>query len=71
MNRTVTFVIRLIVGLLLPGWGLALIILGIFAGRGWRIATGVVVRAICVVLFARQFFGNSVPGQTSIFLRRA
>jgi hypothetical protein len=52
LNRTVSFVVRLLVGLLLPGWGLALIIMGLAAGMGWWIATGVVILAIGVVLFA-------------------
>jgi len=52
LNRTVSFVVRLLVGLLLPGWGVALIIMGFAAGMGWWIATGVVILAIGVVLFA-------------------
>ncbi|HEX4210842.1 MAG TPA: hypothetical protein VHY56_10640 [Candidatus Binataceae bacterium] len=61
-NRTVSFLIRLLVGLLLPGWGIVLIVLGIIAGMGWWIATGVVVLVIGV-LFAGSslvtpFFGG-------------
>jgi len=52
LNRTVSFAVRLLVGLLLPGWGVALIIMGLAAGMGWWIATGVVILVIGVVLFA-------------------
>ncbi len=52
IERTVSFVLRLMVSLLLPGWGLAMIVLGLMWGMFWWIATGVVVLAIGVVFFA-------------------
>jgi hypothetical protein len=47
-----SFVLRLLVGLLLPIWGLVMIILGVISGSGWWIVTGVVVLAIGIVMFA-------------------
>jgi Flp pilus assembly protein protease CpaA len=52
VERTVSFIIRLVVSLLLPAWGLVMIVLGVASGIGWWIATGLVVLAIGVVLFA-------------------
>ncbi len=52
VERTVSFIIRLVVSLMLPAWGLIMIVLGVTWGMGWWIATGLVVLAIGVVLFA-------------------
>jgi hypothetical protein len=52
IERTVSFVLRLLVSLLLPGWGLAMIVMGAMWGMFWWIATGLVVLAIGVVFFA-------------------
>lgn len=52
VERTMRFIIRLVVSLLLPVWGLIIIVLGVTWGMGWWIATGLVVLAIGAVLFA-------------------
>jgi hypothetical protein len=52
LERTVSFVLRLAASLLLPGWGLAIIVLGFMWGMFWWIVTGIVVLAIGVVFFA-------------------
>ena len=52
IERTVSFVLWLMVSLLLPGWGLAMIVLGFMWGMFRWIATGVVVLAIGVVFAA-------------------
>jgi hypothetical protein len=46
------FVMRLLVSLALPVWGLATIGVGVADSNGWWIATGAVVQAIGVLLFA-------------------
>ncbi|MGA2412571.1 MAG: hypothetical protein ABSG46_19575 [Candidatus Binataceae bacterium] len=51
-SRTASFLIRLLVSLLLPAWGVVIIALGVMSGTGWWIVTGVVVLTIGVVLFA-------------------
>ena len=51
-ERMASFIIRLVVSLLLPVWGLIMVVLGVTSGMGWWIATGLVVLAIGVVLFA-------------------
>lgn len=51
-ERAISFVMRLIVSLLLPGWGVVMIILGLTDGSGWWVITGLTVLAIGVVLFA-------------------
>ena len=45
IERTVSFVIRLVVSLLLPGWGLAMIVMGFIWGMFWWIVTGVIFLA--------------------------
>jgi hypothetical protein len=50
--RTSSFALRPLVSLLCPGWGLAMIVIGVMWGTFWWIATGVVVLAIGVVSFA-------------------
>ena len=52
IERTISFTLRLLISLLLPGWGLAMIVIGLMWGMFWWIATGVVVLAIGVVFFA-------------------
>jgi len=51
-NRAAGFAVRMLAGLLQPTWGVVMIVLGIMAGAGWWVATGVVVLAIGVVLMA-------------------
>lgn len=51
-ERTVSFVMRLLVSLMLPGWGLAMIVVGLTDGNRWWIASGAVVFAIGVIFFA-------------------
>ena len=43
---------RLLVSLVLPTWGLAMIVLGARSAEGWWIATGVVVLVIGIIFFA-------------------
>ena len=52
IEKTFSFVMRLIVSLLLPGWGLAMILLGLMWGMFWWIAAGLVVLVIGVVFLA-------------------
>ena len=52
VEKAFSFVMRLMVSLLLPGWGLAMIVLGLMWGMFWWIATGLVVLAIGIVFFA-------------------
>jgi hypothetical protein len=42
---------RQLVSLILPAWGLAMIVLGSRSAAGWWIATGVVVLAIGAIFF--------------------
>jgi hypothetical protein len=54
VNRTqdtVGFIIRFLVSLILPAWGIALIVLGAEYGLGWWIASGVAIGAAGVVIF--------------------
>lgn len=43
---------RLLVSLVLPAWGLAMIVIGAMRGNGWWVASGLAVLAIGVVFFA-------------------
>jgi hypothetical protein len=52
LEGAIGFVMRLLVSLALPVWGLATIGVGVADGNGWWIATGAVVLAIGVLLFA-------------------
>jgi hypothetical protein len=52
IERSVNFVLRLIVSLLLPGWGLAMVVMGFMWGMFWWIGTGLVVLAIGVIFYA-------------------
>ncbi len=51
-QRTFSFVMGLLVSLVLPVWGLAMIGLGARSADGWWIATGIVVLAIGCIFFA-------------------
>jgi hypothetical protein len=51
-ERALGFAMRLLALLALPVWGLATIGVGVADGNGWWIATGAVVLAIGVLLFA-------------------
>ena len=64
-ERVASFIIRLVVWLLLPVWGLVMIVLGVTWGMGWWIATGLVVLAIGVVLFAGSSLATPFLGGRS------
>ena len=51
-QRTFSFSMRLLVSLILPAWGLAMIVLRARSAAGWWIATGVVVLLIGAIFFA-------------------
>jgi len=54
VNRTqdtLGFIIRVLVSLILPAWGVALIVLGAEHGSAWWIASGVAIGAAGVVIF--------------------
>jgi len=50
--RSFSFVVRLLVSLILPVWGLAMIALGVRSAAGSWIATGVVALAIGAIFLA-------------------
>jgi hypothetical protein len=52
VERTISFVMRLFVSLVLPAWGIIMIVLGAERGMRWWIVTGVVVLLIGVLFFA-------------------
>jgi hypothetical protein len=62
-QRGVNFLMRLLVSLILPVWGLAMLILGIRWSDGWWIAAGAVVLVIGIVLSAgSSLFNCFIPG---------
>lgn len=50
-DLSVSFVLRLLVSLILPAWGLAMLAIGIVWGMGWWIATGLAVIVVGIILF--------------------
>ncbi len=52
VERTISFVLRLTVSLIIPAWGVVMLVLGLMGGIGWWIATGAVVFAIGVVFLS-------------------
>ncbi len=62
VERAISFVMRLVVSLLLPGWGVAMILLGLLDGSGWWVVTGLTVLAIGVVLFAGSSLISPILG---------
>ncbi len=62
-DRSVSFVLRLLVSLILPAWGLAMLAIGIVWGMGWWIATGVAVIVVSIILFCGSSLVTSfLPG---------
>ncbi len=59
-ERTVSFVMRLFVSLLLPLWGLAMLALGIEWRSSWWIGCGVVVGGIGLLMLAGSPFLDSL-----------
>jgi hypothetical protein len=51
-NRALSVLMRMAVSLVLPLWGLAMLVMGVSWGAGWWIACGLVVGAIGVVMLA-------------------
>jgi uncharacterized membrane protein YgdD (TMEM256/DUF423 family) len=51
-ERAVSFILNILAFLMLPLWGLATIGVGVADRNGWWIATGAVILAIGVVIFA-------------------
>ena len=60
VERALSFVLRLVISLILPAWGVIMLALGLRWGAEWWIATGAVVVAIGVI-----FLGGS-PLVTSL-----
>ena len=58
-ERTVSFVMRLFVSLVLPVWGLAMLALGIEWRSPWWIGCGVVVGGIGLLMLAASPFLDS------------
>jgi hypothetical protein len=50
-QESISWILRLAVWLLLPLWGVALIVLGIKYGSAWWIASGVAIAAAGAVTF--------------------
>ncbi|MGH7917710.1 MAG: hypothetical protein ACREQE_09590 [Candidatus Binataceae bacterium] len=51
LQTTVSRIVRFLVALLLPAWGVIMIVLGVTDNMGWWIATGATVFIIGVILF--------------------
>jgi TRAP-type mannitol/chloroaromatic compound transport system permease large subunit len=51
-ERTISLLARLAISLVLPAWALVMVLLGLYYGSLWWIATGIAVGAIGAVLFA-------------------
>lgn len=51
-ERAISFAMRLLVSLVLPAWGLTMIVVGLAERNGWWIATGAVILAIGAIFFA-------------------
>jgi hypothetical protein len=50
-EQAMSLLARLVVSLILPLWGIAMIVIGLYWRSGWWIGTGVVVGAIGVLMF--------------------
>jgi len=61
-EAAIGMVMRLLLSLALPVWGLATIGVGVADGNGWWTATGAVVLAIGVLLFAVSSLVSPVIG---------
>jgi hypothetical protein len=53
-ERAISFIVRLVVSLIIPAWGVVMLVLGLKSGEGWWIAIGSVVILIGVI-----FLGGS------------
>jgi len=62
-EHALSVVIRFLISLALPLWGLAILVLGIVHGLGWWIVTGLVVVAIGVLLLAGNPLAEAVLGR--------
>jgi hypothetical protein len=51
-GRALSVLMRMAVSLVLPFWGLAMLVMGVSWGAGWWTACGLVVGAIGVVMLA-------------------
>jgi len=60
VERAVSFVMRLLVSLVLPLWGLAMLALGIEWGAPWWIGCGVVTGGIGLLMLAGSPFLDSL-----------
>jgi hypothetical protein len=62
-EKTLSVLMRLLVSLVLPLWGLAMLVLGLKYGAGWWIGTGVVVGLIGAVMFVGSPVIDLVTGR--------
>jgi hypothetical protein len=50
-QESISWILRLVVSLILPVWGVALIVIGLKYGSAWWIASGVAIGATGVIIF--------------------
>jgi hypothetical protein len=51
VQESISWILRLVVSLILPVWGVALIVIGLKYGSAWWIASGVAIGATGVIIF--------------------
>ncbi len=62
-EHALSVLMRLLVSLVLPAWGIVMLVLGLMYGAGWWIGTGVVVGLIGAVMFVGSPVIDLVTGR--------
>jgi hypothetical protein len=76
-ERAISFTLRLIVSLIIPLWGLIMLVLGLLHGEAWWIASGGIVLAIGAIFLCGSsnkrpsFLAAAIPAKGRALHRHA
>jgi hypothetical protein len=51
LQESSSWIVRLLVSLILPAWGIALVIIGLMHGSAWWVASGIAIGIAGVITF--------------------
>ena len=63
VQESISWILRLVVSLILPVWGVALIVIGLKYGSAWWIASGIAIGAAGAIIFIGSPLMDFVTGE--------
>ncbi len=63
VQESISWVLRLLVSLLLPAWGVALVVIGVTNGSAWWIVSGIAIGIVGAITFVGDPVFNFHAGE--------